>query len=445
MGHSRRAGIVPVLAAAILAFAVLTSWEVTPASAATKIKLEPFAETLVHPLVMVSPPDGSKRHFIVEQPGTIQILMPDGKLRPTPFIDLSRKMVKLDWEFDERGLLGLVFHPKFKENGKFYVVYSAPVRTDASRRARLTYSATNYVSEFRVSKTDPNKADLSTERIIFFYDKPQFNHNGGNLLFGPDGYLYISTGDGGFANDKAIGHTDRIGNSQDLKVPLGKVLRVDVNSGDPYTVPKDNPFVGNREALPEIWAYGLRNPWRMSFDQGGEHQLYAADVGQNTFEEVDIIVKGGNYGWNRMEGMHCFYPDDPNNHPDGCDRSGITLPIFEYGNMNVIPEEKGAKGLSITGGYIYRGKALPKLDGAYIFGDWSKSFTEPDGRLMVAYPPKAKGGAWAIDDLEVVNMDFHSYVLAFAQDDEGEVYVMASTNTAPGRASDKIYKIVSAN
>ena len=415
------------------------------ATAQVKLKLQPFVENLVHPLVMLNPPDGSKRFFIVEQSGTIQIMMPDGKLRPTPFIDLSKKMVKLDWEFDERGLLGLAFHPKFKDNGKFYVVYTAPVRTDAARRPRLLYCCTNYLSEFRVSKTDPNKADLSTERIVYFWDKPQFNHNGGEIVFGPDdGYLYVSIGDGGWANDVAIGHTPKIGNGQDLKTNLGKILRIDVNSGEPYSVPKDNPFVGRNDVLPEIWAYGFRNAWRMSFDAGGKRELFAADVGQNMWESVKLIQKGGNHGWNRIEGSHCFNPADPSNPnaPQNCDKTGLIMPIIEYGNTNVT---KGGHGISIAGGYVYRGKAMPNLVGSYVFGDWSKSFTEPQGLLMVAHPPKQAGAMWSIDQVQVTNMDFHSYVLAFAQDEDRELYVLASDNTAPGRANDRIYKIVPAN
>jgi glucose/arabinose dehydrogenase len=414
-------------------------------SAQVKVKLQPFADGLVHPLVMLNPPDGSKRFFIVEQPGTIQIMMPDGKLQPTPFIDLSKKMVKLDWEFDERGLLGLAFHPKFKDNGKFYVVYTAPVRTDATRRPRLLYCCTNYLSEFRVSKTDPNKADLSTERIVYFWDKPQFNHNGGELLFGPDdGYLYISVGDGGWANDVAIGHTPKIGNGQDLKVNLGKILRIDVDSGTPYSIPKDNPFVGRTDALPEIWAYGLRNVWRMSFDAGGKHELFGADVGQNTWESVKVIQKGGNHGWNRIEGSHCFNPDDPSNPslPQNCDKTGLLMPVIEYPNLNVM---KDGKGLSITGGFVYRGKAMPNVVGSYVFGDWSKSFNEPQGLLLVAHPPRQPGTMWTIEDVQVTSMNFHSYVLAFAQDEDRELYVLVSDNTAPGRANDRIYKIVPAN
>jgi glucose/arabinose dehydrogenase len=432
------------LTTVLVSLLVLGLWAGS-ASAQVQVKLQPFADGLVHPLVMLNPPDGSKRLFIAEQSGTIQIVMPDGKLRPTPFIDLSKKMVKLDWEFDERGLLGLAFHPKFKDNGKFYVVYTAPVRTDAARRPRLLFCCTNYLSEFQVSKADPNKADLSTERIVYFWDKPQFNHNGGELLFGPDdGYLYVSIGDGGWANDVAIGHTPKIGNGQDLKTNLGKIVRIDVDSGTPYSVPKDNPFVGRTDALPEIWAYGLRNVWRMSFDAGGKHELFGADVGQNMWESVKVIQKGGNHGWNRIEGSHCFNPDDPSNPnlPQTCDKTGLLMPAIEYGNTNVM---KDGKGLSITGGFVYRGKAIPSLVGSYVFGDWSKSFSEPQGLLLVARPPSQAGSMWTIEDVQVTNMNFHSYVLGFAQDEDRELYVLVSDNTAPGRANDRIYKIVPAN
>jgi len=273
-----------------------------PASAQVRVKLEPVADGLVHPLVMAWPDDGSKRRFITEQTGGIWIQTPDGKMSGRPFLDLAGKIVPLDREFDERGLLGLAFHPKYKENGKFYVAYSAPKRADAPRPVRLHWNHTTNISEFRVSKDNPNQANLASERIILQIDEPQFNHNGGTLAFGPDGYLYISVGDGGFANDKAIGHHPTKGNGQDTSVLLGKILRIDVNSGDPYGIPGDNPFVGQKDVRPEIWALGFRNPWRMSFDMGGSRQLFAADVGQDAFESVDIVTKG--QLWLEYHGRH---------------------------------------------------------------------------------------------------------------------------------------------
>ncbi|MEQ1804341.1 MAG: PQQ-dependent sugar dehydrogenase [Burkholderiaceae bacterium] len=428
------AWIVAFWAAALLAL---------PASAEVRVKLEPVAEGLVHPLVMAWPDDGTKRRFISEQTGAIWIQMPNGKMSARPFIDLAGKIVTLDREFDERGLLGLAFHPKYKENGKFYVSYSAPKRADAPRPVRLHWNHTMHISEFRVSKTNPNEANLASERIILQIDEPQFNHNGGALEFGPDGYLYISVGDGGFANDKAIGHHPTKGNGQDTSVLLGKILRIDVNSGDPYAVPSDNPFVGQKDFRPEIFAYGFRNPWRISFDMGGTRQLFVADVGQDAFEEVDIVTKGGNYGWNIMEGNHCFNPDDPSNPPANCNRTGLILPIVEYPNFK---SQKDAKGISITGGYVYRGKAMPDLQGAYVFGDWSAAFFSPEGLLTVARPPKSGSGAWTMENIVATNMSpLNLYVLSFAQDPDGEIYVMTSSNTAPTRANDRIFKLVPAN
>jgi glucose/arabinose dehydrogenase len=415
-----------------------------PVQAQVKVKLQMVADKLIHPLAMIWSPDGTNRRFIVEQSGTIRIQGADGKIMAKPFLDVSKKIVKLDFEFDERGLLSLAFHPKFKENGKFYVVYSAPIRSTAGRRPRLYFNNTWTLSEFRVAKGNANQADPASERVVLQIDKPQFNHNGGQLVFGPDNYLYISVGDGGWANDNnPIGHTLPSGNGQDLNVHLGKILRIDVDSGTPYAVPKDNPFVGKENVKPEIWAYGLRNPWRLSFDMGGSHQLFAGEVGQNSFEEVDIIVKGANYGWNRMEGLHCFNPNDPNNHPADCDKSGLTMPIVEYPNLNT---QKNGKGISVTGGYVYRGKAFANLQGAYVFGDWSKVFAEAEGALFVAMPPQQAGGAWKLQDIEVVGMNpLKQYVLAFGQDPQGEVYVMLTAQTAPGKPEDKIYRIVPAN
>ncbi len=185
----------------LLAATLLVGFLTPAAWAGVKVKLQLLVDGLIHPLEMLTAPDGTKRRFIVEQSGTIEVLLPDGTMRPAPFLDLTEKMVRLNREFDERGLLGMAFHPKFKENGKFYVVYSGSVSSDAPRRTRLFFNRTNYLSEFRVSKTDPNQADLTSERIIFRWHKPQFNHNGGAIAFGPDGYLYISTGDGGFARE----------------------------------------------------------------------------------------------------------------------------------------------------------------------------------------------------------------------------------------------------
>ena len=210
---------------------------VTAAAAKTKIRLELAAEGPVHPMLLVSPPDGTKRRFIVEQRGTILILMPDGKLLPKPFLDIGHKMVQLRKDFDERGLLSMAFHPKYRNNGKFYVYYSAPMRNNTGLRTMLYWNHTAHIAEYKVSKEDANVANEASERLVMQVDQPQFNHNGGNLAFGPDGYLYFGYGDGGSSFDPAC-------NAQRLDTLLGKMIRIDVDGGLPYAIPPDNPFVG---------------------------------------------------------------------------------------------------------------------------------------------------------------------------------------------------------
>ncbi len=408
-------------------------------ASALDVKLEEVASGLQHPLLLTSPP-GDPRRFIIEQIGTVKVLHPDGKM--DTFLDIKEKIVPLTPEFDERGLLGMAFHPDYKNNGLFYLAYSVPIHGTPNLANLLFYDHKNVVAEFRVSASDPNKADAGYSRVISVIDWPQFNHNGHWIGFGPDGMLYITTGDGGFANDYGLGHNPVMGNGQDLGSNLGKILRVDVNSVEGYKIPADNPFVGNDQALDEIWAYGFRNAWRCSFDMGGDNAFICADVGQNKFEEVDVIQKGGNYGWRTMEGNHCFNYQAPNDTPASCDSSGMIAPVLEYNNCSANPD--GCKGISITGGYVYRG-AHKAWDGMYFFGDWSKNFAFKDGQLFVA---KMTGSKWSMEDVNVTNMpNWNSYVMSFGQDSSGEIYVMATDLTGPvpgGPAGglDKIYKIV---
>ncbi|NKC11356.1 MAG: hypothetical protein GKR94_03870 [Gammaproteobacteria bacterium] len=421
--------ITPLVASAMLALG-------TTQAQALDAKLELVAEGLTAPMLLLSPPDDSKRRFIVEQIGLIKIVQADGTLLDQPFLNIRSALVELLGDFDEQGLLGMAFHPDYENNGLFYIAYSAPLRGDADLGKQLWYAHTNMVVEMRVSADDPDVADHYYARTITKIDWPQFNHNGHWIGFGPDGYLYISTGDGGYANDWGIGHHVTKGNGQDLSSLLGKMLRVDVNSKHPYEVPEDNPFVGNDEVAPEIFAYGFRNPWRCAFDMGGDKELFCGDVGQNAYEEIDIVRKGGNYGWRLKEGSHCFDYLNPNKHPASCDDAGMIDPIIEYNNCNVTED---CKGISITGGYVYRGSHTA-WDGKYFFGDWSKQFPVKDGRLYVA---TKNGSEWNMEDVNITNMqNFNSYVLAFGQDGDGEVYVMATDTTGPVGGLDRIYKIV---
>ncbi len=424
--------LLPVLAAGV-AMATLSG----TAAAEVKVKLEPFVTGINTPLAMVQPP-GDDRYFIIEQFGQVRIANADGSLEGQPFLDIRNLIPTLWSDFDERGLLGLAFHPDFQNNGKFYVAYSGHLDFQGDLGKEFWWDHTNTVAEYTVSADDPNVADPQSGRIVSAIDWPQFNHNGHWIGFGPDGMLYISTGDGGYANDWGIGHNVTEGNGQDMTVPLGKILRVDVNADSGYAIPGDNPFVGDNNADPAIWASGLRNPWRCSFDmKGGD--LICGDVQQNSYEEVSVIEKGGNYGWRRMEATHCFDYTKPDDHPASCDQGGLALPILEYQNCTAKPN--GCLGISVTGGYVYRG-AHSAWDGKYIFGDWSKSFGTMDGQIFIG--SKGSDGKWSMEVADT-GMENTPYILAFAQDAKGEVYALTSITTGPVGTLDTIYKIVPAN
>lgn len=408
----------------------------TAVDAAEKVKLEPVATGLTAPLAMVQPA-GDERKFVIEQDGRVRIIAANGSLSPTPFLDLRSRIVRQWADFDERGLLGLAFHPNFKDNGRFYVAYSQPIDFQGNLEKQFWWSHTNVIAEYKVSANDPNRADPRSERIISRIDWPQFNHNGHWIDFGPDGFLYVSTGDGGYANDWGIGHNVTQGNGQDLSTPLGKMLRLDVDKGGAAA---GNPYAGNFSALPEIYAIGLRNPWRCSFDMGGDKQLFCGDVQQNSFEEINVIQAGKNYGWRMMEASKCFDYVNPNKHPASCSNAEMVAPIIEYNNCTAIKDN--CKGISVTGGFVYRGTHKP-WDGKYIFGDWSKSFATRDGQLFIG--SKGADGKWTMDQIEVTNMTGPlPYMLAFAQDAKGEVYALTAITTGPVGGLNTIYKIVPA-
>jgi LPXTG-motif cell wall-anchored protein len=298
-----------------------------------------------------------------------------------------------------------------------------------------------------VSETDANVANPDSERILLQVDQPQLNHDGGQIAFGPDGFLYIPLGDGGDANDTGLGHNPEIGNGQDTSVLLGSILRIDVNGGDPYGIPADNPFVG-QESRDEIFAYGFRNPYRIAFDAGGSQQLFVGDAGQNQWEEVDLVTLGGNYGWHIKEGTHCFDAENPNTSPEECPDTGpmgepLIDPIIEYQNSNV----EGGLGRVVVGGMMYRGGALPQFQGRYIFGDWSTSFQEADGTLLVATPSGTAGELWPYQEVSIATREsgrLDTYLLSFGQDAEGELYILTSDTAGPAGDTGRVLKIVPA-
>lgn len=407
--------------------------------------LRKLAEGFVSPLNLV--PFEGNRLLVADQIGLVHVMEADGKIRPEPFLDLRPRLTRLNDGFDERGLLGLTLHPRFKENRLLYAYYSAPLQ----KSCPTNWDHTSHVSEFTVAP-DLSRVDLAGERLLLQIDQPFFNHNCGRLAFGPDGYLYIGMGDGGAAHDQGFDRSPT-GNAQDLTTLLGKILRIDVagSAKDPSSlIPKDNPFVGRSPARPEIFAFGLRNPWGMSFDRGGNHELFAADVGQGRYEEVNIVHKGGNYGWNQREGLHPFDPKNPHKvgaegPMDLADRSAVVDPIIEYRNLNTFPREGEIGGISVTGGYVYRGKALPHLEGRYVFADWSRQWAVADGRLFVATRPSEASRLWPVESLPVAShpeLKLGLYVLAFGEDDAGELYVLTSQRAGTVGRTGAVWKLV---
>jgi glucose/arabinose dehydrogenase len=408
--------------------------------ATESIGLHLVADGLNSPVALLSPPDGTRRLFIVDRIGVIWIVSAEGVLSHEPFLDVRHKMVPLREDYDERGLLGLAFHPQYASNGRFFVYYSAPAAADAP----VGWDHTSHLSEFRTSRSDPGRADLGSERVLLRVHEPQANHNGGCADFGPDGFLYVSLGDGGAGNDRGLGHPS-MGNGQDLTTLLGSILRIDVDHGDPYAIPPDNPFLG-QHGRDEIYAYGLRNPFRFSFDAAGDHQLYAGDVGQELWEEVDIVIKGGNYGWNIKEGLHCFDPDDPDHSPDDCPDSGargepLIDPVIEYGH----PFLPGGIGTCVIGGFVYRGQALPQLQGRYVFGDWTTAGHKRDGLILAASPPAGDDQLWTMKELSVATDDqgrVGAYVLGLGQDANLELYVLTTSRVGPTGSTGRVWKIL---
>ena len=342
------------------------------------------------PVFLTHAGDGSNRLFVASQFGKIHVFPNEHAAKETSiFLDIRSRVVYKDKQ-NEEGLLGMAFHPKYKENGQLFLYYTT---VDAPHMS--------VVSRFRVSSDDPNKADPDSEEELLRIAQPFWNHNGGTIAFGPDGYLYVALGDGGSANDPRQ-------NGQNLGTLLGSILRIDVDrkdDGKNYAIPSDNPFVNKRGARPEIWAYGLRNVWRLAFDTK-TGVCWAGDVGQNLWEEIDIIVKGGNYGWRTREAMHAF---DASKKPEPGTTAKSELPS---GMIDPIWEYHHDVGKSITGGQVYRGSRLPELDGAYLYGDYVS------GLVWALWYDPIKKQVMANRPITTTKLP----VVTFGSDEQGEVY-----------------------
>jgi glucose/arabinose dehydrogenase len=345
-------------------------------SGTTTLAARLIASGFRDPLDLQSAPGDRERLYVVEQGGRIQIIL-SGQVQQTPFLDIADRIRT----GGERGLLGLAFHPDFSSNRRFYVNYT-------------NRSGDTHLAEVQAVSAD--QADAATERVLLVVPQPFSNHNGGAVAFGSDGFLYSALGDGGSGGDP-------LGAGQDLGTFLGKILRIDVDSGASYAVPGDNPFSSRAGALPEIWAYGLRNPFRMSFDRA-TGDLYIGDVGQARREEIDVglAARGGgeNYGWNTTEGTLCFNPGA------GCDTSGITMPVLEYDH---------GQGCSVTGGVVYGGCLMPDLVGTYFYGDFCTGFVR-SFRLVNGAVTEPRDWTAGLEGIDAIS--------SFGTDAQGEVYVV---------------------
>ena len=416
-----------------------TAGSPTPSVALAEARLEVVASGLTAPVALVPVPGLEGMQVIVDQTGLIQLL-DHGQVADDAFLDLRNRVIRLRRDYDERGLLGLAFHPEFESNHRLFAYYGAPVRESAEGPG--PHDHTNTLSEFRAA-ADGRSADPSSERILLQFEQPQFNHSGGALGFGPDGFLHLGTGDGGGTGDDDEGHSPQ-GNAQDLAKLNGTVLRLDVDRGDPYAIPADNPFAdASGGARPEIYAYGFRNPWRLSWEPEGARRLLVSDVGYGRYEEVDVVEAGGNYGWRIREGDHCLDRADPLSAATDCpataeDGAPLLPPAIEYTHEEV--------GVAVVGGYVYRGAALPALEGRYLFADFSAERPTGDGgfliggTLLVAEPQPGTSG-WPWRPLRLEPGSLTEYVTGLAEDGSGEIYVLVRRQAGPTGVTGRIFRL----
>lgn len=401
-----------------------------------QISLQPVATGLVSPELLLAAPGDASRQFIVEQSGAVRVLQ-NGSLLSTPFLDVSSRLVTLRPGYDERGFLGMAFDPGFSNPaspgfGRIFTYTSEPATGTPDYAVPFSGAEDHQsvVASWRVDVNNSTRIDPASRTELLRFGEPQSNHNGGMIAFGPDGYLYIGTGDGGNANDTGTGHNPTTGNAQDSSTVLGKMLRLDVNGTNSangrYGIPADNPFATSGGAK-EIFASGFRNPFRFSFDG---NKLLVGDVGQNNIEEVDLVELGKDYGWNYKEGTFKFDPvsgkvtSDLTGVP-----AGLTDPILQYDHD---------EGISIIGGFVYHGALIPELAGKYIFGDFARSFSTPNGRLFYADLDTHEIREFLIGNNESLGL----YVKGIGQDASGELYVLGSTVLGPSGETGVALKVV---
>lgn len=422
-----------------------------PASA-QEFVLQLVAEGLTAPVHLEEPADGSGRKFIVQQDGVVRVLGADQRLTPEPFLDLRPRMLALEQNFDERGLLGFALHPDFAHNGRVFATYSAPLRPGAPS----AWNYTRRVSEFTAKPGDLSRIDIASERVLLEIDWPSRKHNGGGLAFGRDGYLYIGFGDSGASHGigkEVVWEAFNVpaealtwdGLAQDLESLFGKILRIDVDRGFPgYAIPRDNPFTagGGRK---EVWAWGFRNPYRIALDRDSG-ALFVTAVAETLWEAAYRVTGPGNYGWPLMEGTHCVDRLKPRQPPASCPSQGasgepIQLPVFEYANMQAShPETKlgiAGVGTAITGAGIYHGRAIPALAGRLVVTDWSADFRKPSGQIFVAEPLAASGQLWPYR--QALRVD--SRIIGLSADRAGEFYVLTNETFGPYGTTGKVFRL----
>jgi glucose/arabinose dehydrogenase len=441
------------VAACAAAVFLALSW-LAPTAHAQTLELKLLASNLTAPIHLEELPDQSGRFLVVQQDGLVKLMDAEGKVQTEPVMDLRSRMLPVADDFEERGLLGFALHPQFAKNGRFFVSYSSPLRDSAPQN----WNYTRRVSEFTAQLGSSISVALDTERVLIALDWPSRKHNGGALAFGPDGMLYIGMGDSGASHGigkKVIWEAFNVpaegllwdDMAQDRHSLYGKILRIDIDHGFPgYAIPKGNPLSAS-QGRPEIWAWGFRNPYRIAFDSNGSGDLYVTAIAETLWEAAYRVKGPGNFGWPRIEASHCVDRLKPRQPPKQCSQTGsegepLEMPVVEYANMQTNHPEStlGVKGMgtAITGARMYRGKAIPALQGKLVVADWSASFKKASGQLFMATPSAPSKSQWPLEKM----LQIESRIISLAQDHSGEIYVLTHEGMGPFGQTGKVYKLV---